>query len=62
MHNFVPDVAQYSVFSTLDLKSAYHQVEISIEDLEAFGLVENFTRAKQFYWSNECSFVVSTDN
>ena len=32
MQNLVNKVAQYSYFSTLDLKSAYHQVEIPIED------------------------------
>ena len=32
MQNLVNKIAQYSHFSTLDLKSAYHQVEISIED------------------------------
>ena len=32
MQNLVNKVAQYSHFSTLDLKSAYHQVEIPIED------------------------------
>ena len=32
MQNLVNKVAQYSHFSTLDLKSAYHQVEIPEED------------------------------
>ena len=32
MHNLVKMVVQYSHFSTLDLKTAYHQVEIPIED------------------------------
>ena len=32
MQNLVHKVAQYSHFSTLDLKSTYHQVEILIED------------------------------
>ena len=32
MQNLVNKVAQYFHFSTLDLKSAYHQVKISIED------------------------------
>ena len=32
MQNLVNKVAQYFHFSTLDLKSAYHQVKIPIED------------------------------
>ena len=28
MHNVVQKVAQYKVYSTLDMSSAYHQVEI----------------------------------
>jgi len=32
MHDLVTKIAQYKYFSTLDLKSAYHQVEIPVED------------------------------
>ena len=41
MQNFVNKVVQYSHFSTLDLKSAYHQVKIPIEDqpFEANGKI-----------------------
>ena len=47
--DMVNQLAEYSVFSTFDLKSAYHQVEISPEDriytaFEANGRLYEFTR------------------
>ena len=45
----VEDIASYKVFSTLDLKSAYHQIPIAAKDkpytaFEAGGRLYQFTR------------------
>ena len=53
MQNLVNKVAQYFNFSTLDLKSVYHQVEISIGDrpytaFEANGKLYQSIEKKEF--------------
>ena len=52
MQNLVNKVAQYSHFSTLDLKSAYHQVEIPIKD----GPYTAFEANGKLYQSKRISF------
>ena len=49
MDEFVEDIAKYRVFSTIDLKSAYHQIPLHSDDkpftaFEACGRLYQFTR------------------
>ena len=52
MQNLVNKVVQYSHFSTLDLKIAYHQVEIPIEDRPYTAFEAN----EKLYQSKRISF------
>ena len=47
----VNDISKYKHFSTLDLKSAYHQVPIKEEDKKytAFELMESYIRLPEYY-------------
>ena len=56
INELVNGISQYRVFSTIDLRSAYHQVPLRQEEkpctaFEASGGLYQFTRVPFDYWS-----------